>query len=747
MSDKPLYVHITNLSRMKTIWQPSNHTIKNRIILSSALLVLIIVLSNLYSYYCNNTAIAQQDQLNGQQLQILLQLETISKYVALTELESRSFLLIEKEEFNKLRHGIWEDKITPAAAVLKSKIEEDKININEEEIAKLLNNLIDYQQLQKQTETKIRSLFAAAQKQDSTVRYEYRGKLELALALNQHQRPVFDAIKEGSAKLIQEERDFIRSESETLSHRMRIAQLIILILIVGSLGLASLLVYSLVKVTINPLLTASDYLSEVALGKQPAPLQEPKNEMGIIIGSINRLVAHLKATANFANQVGAGNYHNQLTPASMDDTLGNALLIMQEKLRQTEIEGKKRQWAAEGMTKFATLLREYTIDRHTMGIELISFLVRYLKANQGGLFILRGDTKNKYLELDACYAYDRKKFIQRKIHLGEGLLGQAALEADTIYITNIPKDYIQITSGLGEALPSSVLIVPLKLNEQVYGVIEIASFNTFAPHEIAFLEKQAEGVASAIASSQLHEQTEKLLWESQQNSEKLQAQEEEMRQNMEELQTTQEGMERMMRESKAQELYMRNLINASTDSILTFDHEYKIIHSNQVARTGYEAIGISIEKADSNLLQLIPVTERDVLKQMFDKSLSGEALETSQSQSETHSIVKYIPIRNEQGEVTAVAQFSTDVTKLIKAQEETKKMLQASQAQAEELQAQEEELRATLEAEAQRSKDLERMKFQAETQKQMMLKVIEKLKAKESQARVEELRTQEEKLR
>ncbi|AYB32066.1 GAF domain-containing protein [Chryseolinea soli] len=565
---------------MKNLFNTWSLTIKNRMILSSSLLVLIIALSNLYSYYSNSKVIAQQDQLNGQRLQVLLQLATIGNYVALAELESRSYLLIEKEEFNTLRRGIWEDKINPAAAVLKSKLEEDQANINQKEVAQLLANLITYQQLQEQTEIKIRSLLTAVQKQDSASRSENKDrKADMALEINQYQRPVFDAIKEGSAKLIQQQRELIHTESDTLSDRMRIAQFIILGLIVGSLVASLLLVHSLVKVTINPLLKVSDYLSEVALGKQPAHMEEPKNEMGIIIGSINRLVTHLKASANFASQVGAGKYDNQLIPASGDDTLGNALLIMQERLQEVESDGKKRNWVAEGIAKFATLLRDHTIDKRALGIELVSFLVRYLKANQGGLFILRGDSENRYLELEACYAYERKKFIQKTIHLGEGLVGQAVLEAGTIYLTKVPEDYVQITSGLGEAPPSSILIVPLKLNEQVYGAIEIASFNPFALHEIAFLEKLAESAASAIAASQLHEQTQKLLMESQQKAEELRAQEEEMRQNMEELQATQEAEARRIKE-----LEQINVQSNEQQQLLVNNMEKLRMQENEILR-------------------------------------------------------------------------------------------------------------------------------------------------------------------
>jgi hypothetical protein len=108
----------------------------------------------------------------------------------------------------------------------------------------------------------------------------------------------------------------------------------------------------------------------------------------------------------------------------------------------------------------------------------------------------------------------------------------------------LPENYLKITSGLGEAEAGCLLVVPLKVNEEVEGMIEIAAFIPFEPYQIEFIEKVCESVASTLISVKINEKTKQLLENAQISGEMLRAQEEEMRQNMEELQATQEALHR-----------------------------------------------------------------------------------------------------------------------------------------------------------------------------------------------------------
>ncbi len=210
-------------------------------------------------------------------------------------------------------------------------------------------------------------------------------------------------------------------------------------------------------------------------------------------------------------------------------------------------EEEKRNWIAKGLSEIGQYLRG-DIDE-SFYKNLVSAIVDYLKVNQAGVYVVEGDNDDeKYIHLKSCYAFDRHKYLQKKIEIGQGLVGQCYLEKERIYLKEVPDSYINITSGLGDAPPKCILIVPLIHEENVEGIIEIASFRQLEEHEIEFIEGLAGSLASYIASNRINLQTKILLERYQVQSEELRAQEEEMRQNMEEMQATQEEIHRKEQE-------------------------------------------------------------------------------------------------------------------------------------------------------------------------------------------------------
>ncbi len=282
------------------------------------------------------------------------------------------------------------------------------------------------------------------------------------------------------------------------------------------------------------------------------------------IEKLNEQAFFLEKNKKLASEI-AQNKENIIFEVDKTDELGKALKEMHEKLTEANEERNRRNWTSEGLAKFANILREEVLNIDDLYDSLVENLVKYIGANQAGLFILETEENSKeiILELKSCYAFDRKRFLERKIYAGEGLVGQAFLEKETIYLTEVPENYIKITSGLGEFLPRNLVFVPLKTNGQVVGVVELASFEVLPMYKVQLIEQLGESVASAINTARINKRTQELLQRSQQSEEQLRSQEEEMRQNLEELVATQEEMRR-----KQQELEKNNLKMKANEEVL-----------------------------------------------------------------------------------------------------------------------------------------------------------------------------------
>jgi PAS domain S-box-containing protein len=291
---------------------------------------------------------------------------------------------------------------------------------------------------------------------------------------------------------------------------------------------------------------------------------------------------------------------------------------MRDNLKKVAEEDKKRNWATSGMAKFGEILRNYNDNFEKLADEIIASLVKYIGANQGALFIIEGNSENgskdeQHMEMAAVYAWDKKKFLEKKIYKGEGLAGQAWIEGDTIYLTEVPENYVNITSGLGESNPRSILIVPLKVNEEIHGVIEIASFREYDEFEIEFIGRVCESIASTISSVKVNERTQKLLEESTMMTEQMRAQEEEMRQNMEELQATQEKIQRDQLDREA-----REKIVLSGTLVLELNRGFNIRNANDICKS---VLGYAPSELEGKLLRDLMVSKGEL------KAIQEEATE------------------------------------------------------------------------------------------------------------------------
>ena len=315
--------------------------------------------------------------------------------------------------------------------------------------------------------------------------------------------------------------------------------------------------------TVRAIVRPINYIKRTLLSMSKGVLPQEKiweknDEVGEMSKALNELVSGLKGISSFALEIGRGNYNSEFKPLSDDDVLGNSLLRMRDDLKTAAIEDAKRKtedeqrnWASSGIAKFSDVLRQDNDKLDVLSYNIISNLVKYLDANQGGIFIINDYEKEiPFIELIACYAFNSRKNAEKRLELKEGLIGRCIMEKETIYLTDIPETYIKINSGLGDASPRSLLLVPLVMNDQVFGVIEIASFKEFQNYQSEFVEKIGESIASTLSTVKTNMKTQILLNQSRIQTEELAAQEEEMRQNMEELRATQEQSTRKEEELK-----------------------------------------------------------------------------------------------------------------------------------------------------------------------------------------------------
>ncbi len=228
------------------------------------------------------------------------------------------------------------------------------------------------------------------------------------------------------------------------------------------------------------------------------------------------------------------------------DEIGKSLINLRNELKRSQEEedarkneDKQRHWITEGLARFGDILRENIGDIDKLSNEVVMNLVKYVNAQQACFFLLQERDGQKIFNMTASYAYGRKKYPNKEIQWGEGLVGACAQEKKTIFIKETKEDYVKITSGLGKANPRSLVIVPLKVNDEIYGVVEIASFVKYQPFEIEFIERVAESIASTISNVNINMRTAQLLKESQEQAEIMAHQEEEMRKNMDALKQTQ----------------------------------------------------------------------------------------------------------------------------------------------------------------------------------------------------------------
>lgn len=433
--------------------------------------------------------------------------------------------------------------------------------------------------------------------------------------------------------------------------------------------------YFLIAQLYRSLYHIKSVLKQFRLGNIPEEdIKQSQNETHHITSELKLLAEELKHIRQLALQVGEGKFDNQVTVFKNQGNLGESLARMKNSLSQVAKADRQRNWVNEGFARFGEVLRNNNHSIASLTDAALHYLITYIKANQGALFLVEGEDESQHLEMASCYAYERRKYLEMEILKGEGLCGQAWQENDMLMVTDIPDDYVKIKSGLGTSNPSAILVLPLHTNEETVGILELASFDAFEEHEIEFVRKAGDNLAAAINNARTSERTVRLLEDSQQLTEAMRAQEEEMRQNMEELEATQEEMERAQTEMVKKEQNLNSVINNTKDTIFAIDTEYRITVVNQVLKSKYAGLGINLE-VGTIISDLLSKAAWDTWKARYDRALAGEQYSLIEETKNKEGHISYSqtyhnPIKNQEGRITGVSVVSRDVTDMMKGQQE-----------------------------------------------------------------------------
>ncbi len=250
----------------------------------------------------------------------------------------------------------------------------------------------------------------------------------------------------------------------------------------------------------------------------------------------NSLTLQVRAIADVATAVTRGDLSRQIAVEAQGelDQLKNNMNQMIVNLKSTTEKNSEQDWLKTNLAKFSRMMQGQK-DLEALSKLIMSELTPLVSAHHGAFYIMDDENQTPVLRLIASYAYKERKHVANRFHLGEGLVGQAALEKKPILLTNVPEDYIQISSGLGEATPRNVIVLPVLFEGEVKAVIELASFLPFSQIHQLFLDQFTESVGVVINMIAANMRTAELLEQSQSLTLELQSQSEELRMQQEEL--------------------------------------------------------------------------------------------------------------------------------------------------------------------------------------------------------------------
>ena len=280
-----------------------------------------------------------------------------------------------------------------------------------------------------------------------------------------------------------------------------------------------------------------------------------------LVDNVNQLADSLtnqiRAMADVATAVTEGDLTRSITVEAQGEVLQlkervNQMIV---NLRETTQKNLEQDWLKTNLAKFSGMMQGQK-SLESVSRMIMSELTPLVQASHGAFFVM-DEGEGKTLRLLATYAYKERKQVANRFRLGEGVVGQAALEKKSILLSRVPHDYIHVTSGLGEAPPLNLIVLPVLFEDDVRAVIELASFEPFSQIHRLFLEQLTESIGVVLNMIGANMRTEELLKQSQSLADELKEQSSELQRQQNELKRSNQELEQQAQTLRSSEEMLR----------------------------------------------------------------------------------------------------------------------------------------------------------------------------------------------